>query len=178
MSNQAAANWSIDTSHSQVGFTVRHMVFAKVRGEFKQWSAEAEIGESVTDSKVKAEIDTASIFTNEEKRDGHLRSADFFDAEHHPKMTFVSKRVEKSGDGLKVTGDLTIRGTTHEVVLDVEETGRGKDPWGQDRVGFAAKTTIDRTRWGLTWNAALEAGGVLVSEKVEILVEVQAVKKG
>ena len=171
------ATWAIDTSHSQVGFTVRHMVFAKVRGEFKQWSAELELGDDLSASKVNVEIETASIFTNEEKRDGHLRSADFFDSEKFPKMTFVSKRVEKSGGDLRLVGDLTIRGTTHEVTLEVEETGRGKDPWGQDRVGFAAKTTIDRTKWGLTWNAALEAGGVLVSEKVDISIAIQAVKK-
>jgi polyisoprenoid-binding protein YceI len=171
------ATWAIDTSHSHVAFTVRHMVFAKVRGEFKQWSAQLELGDDLTASKVDVEVDTASVFTNEEKRDAHLRSGDFFDAETFPKMTFVSKRVEKADGDLKVVGDLTIRGATHEVTLEVEETGRGKDPWGQDRVGFAAKTSIDRSKWGLTWNAALEAGGVLVSEKVEISIEIQAVKK-
>lgn len=171
------ATWVIDPSHSQVGFTVRHMMFAKVRGEFKQWSAELDLGDDLTASKVKVEIDTASVFTNEEKRDGHLRSGDFFDSEKFPKMTFVSKRIERNGSDLRVIGDLSIRGQAHEVALDVEETGRGKDPWGQDRIGFHAKTTIDRTKWGLTWNAALEAGGVLVSEKVDIAIEIQAVKK-
>lgn len=172
------ATWVIDTTHSQVGFTVRHMMFAKVRGEFRQWTAELELGDDLVASKVNVEIDTASIFTNEEKRDGHLRSGDFFDSEKFPKMTFASKRVDKSGGDLRLIGDLTIRGETHEVALEVEETGRGKDPWGQDRVGFAAKTTIDRTKWGLKWNAALEAGGVLVSEKVDITIEIQAIKKG
>jgi len=171
------ANWIIDTSHSQITFTVRHMVFAKVRGEFKKWTAELALGDDLTTSQVKVEIDASSIDTAEEKRDGHLRSADFFDVESHPKLSFVSKRVEKTGSGLRLVGDLTIRGTTQEIALEVEETGRGKDPWGQDRVGFAGKTTIDRTQFGLKWNAALEAGGVLVSEKVDIGIEVQAVHK-
>jgi polyisoprenoid-binding protein YceI len=172
------ATWEIDLSHSQINFTVRHMVFAKVHGSFKAWSAKLEIGDDLASSSVRAEIDVASIDTHEAKRDAHLRSGDFFDAEAHPKLTFQSKRVDKTGGGLKVIGDLTIRGTTKEVALDVEETGRGKDPWGQERVGFAGKTAIDRKDFGLTWNQALEAGGVLVGDKVEISIEVQAIKRG
>jgi len=148
-----------------------------VRGSFKSWRAELGLNEDVTTSNVRVEIDAASIDTSEEKRDAHLRSADFLDAENHPKLTFVSKRVDQAKDGLKLIGDLTMRGVTHEVALEVEEAGRGKDPWGQERVAFNAKTTVDRTQWGLKWNQALEAGGVLVSEKVEIAIDIEAVKK-
>jgi polyisoprenoid-binding protein YceI len=172
------AHWELDPSHSQVSFSVRHMMFAKVRGSFKTWRAELNLADDLAASKVSVEIDAASIDTGEEKRDAHLRSADFFDAENHPKLTFASKRVDQTKDGLKLIGDLTMRGVTKEVALDVEEAGRGKDPWGQDRVAFNAKTTVDRTQWGLKWNQALEAGGVLVSEKVEIAIDIQAVKKG
>jgi len=171
------AHWELDNAHSHITFTVRHMMFAKVRGSFNSWRAELGLGDDLSKSTVRVEIDAASIDTAEEKRDGHLRSADFFDAENHPKLTFVSKRVDQSKDGLKLFGDLTMRGVTKEVVLDVEEAGRGKDPWGQERVAFNAKTTVDRTQWGLKWNQALEAGGVLVSEKVEIAIDIQAVKK-
>jgi len=171
------AHWELDNAHSRITFTVRHMMFAKVRGSFNSWRAELGLGDDLSKSTVRVEIDAASIDTAEEKRDGHLRSADFFDAENHPKLTFVSKRVDQSKDGLKLFGDLTMRGVTKEVVLDVEEAGRGKDPWGQERVAFNAKTTVDRTQWGLKWNQALEAGGVLVSEKVEIAIDIQAVKK-
>ena len=172
------AHWELDSSHSHITFTVRHMMFAKVRGSFKAWRAELGLGDDLAASNVKVEIDVASIDTAEEKRDAHLRSADFFDAENHPKMTFVSNRVDQTKDGLKLIGDLTMRGVTREVALDVEEAGRGKDPWGQDRVAFNARATIDRTQWGLKWNQALEAGGVLVSEKVDIAIDIQAVKKG
>ena len=172
------AHWELDPSHSHVTFTVRHMMFAKVRGTFKAWRAELALGDDLAKSKVSVEIDAASIDTGEEKRDAHLRSADFFDTEKHPKLTFVSKRVDAGKDSLKLVGDLTMHGVTHEVALDVEEAGRGKDPWGQERVGFNAKTTVDRTQWGLKWNQALEAGGVLVSDKVEIAIDIQAVKRG
>lgn len=172
------AHWELDPAHSHVTFTVRHMMFAKVRGSFKSWRAELGLADDLAASKVRVEIDVASIDTGEPKRDAHLRSGDFFDAEQHPKLTFVSKRVDQTKDGLRLIGDLTMRGETHEVALDVEEAGRGKDPWGQERVAFNAKATVDRTKWGLKWNQALETGGVLVSEKVEIAVDIQAVKKG
>ncbi|HVJ90269.1 MAG TPA: YceI family protein [Labilithrix sp.] len=171
--------YSIDTSHSEIGFSVRHMVFAKVRGQFKTWNATLEYDAAApAKSVVTVEVDTASIDTREAQRDAHLRSADFFDSESHPKMTFKSTRVEPAGEGkYKLIGDLTIRGTTNEVTLDVEQTGAGKDPWGNDRLGFAARATINRSDWGLKWNQALEAGGVLVSDKVELEIEVQVVAK-
>lgn len=171
------ATYNVDTTHSEIGFTVRHMMFAKVRGQFKTWTA--KLGYDAANpakSTIEVEIDTASIDTREEKRDGHLRSADFFDAEKFPKMIFKSKKIDGSGGHYKVTGDLTIRDQTHEVVLDVEQTGSGKDPWGNDRLGFSAKGAISRGEWGLKWNQALEAGGVLVSDKVEIDVEAQVVQ--
>lgn len=171
------ATYNVDTTHSEIGFTVRHMMFAKVRGQFKTWTA--TLGYDAANpakSTIEVEIDTASIDTREAQRDGHLKSADF-DAEKFPKMVFKSKRIEGSGGHYKVTGDLTIRDQTHEVTLDVEQTGSGKDPWGNDRLGFSAKGAIGRGEWGLKWNQALEAGGVLVSDKVEIDVETQVVQK-
>jgi polyisoprenoid-binding protein YceI len=171
------ATHDIDIAHSEIGFTVRHMMFAKVRGQFKKWSAKLAYDVAdATKSKLEVDIDTASIDTREAQRDGHLRGPDFFDAEKFPKMTFKSKRIERTGAGrYKVVGDLTIRGVTAEAALDVEQTGSGKDPWGNERLGFSAKGSIERSKWGLTWNQVLEAGAVLVSDKVDIDVEVQVV---
>lgn len=168
---------TIDTTHSEISFAVRHMMFAKVRGHFKAWSAELTYdAASPARSKVTVDVDVASIDTREEKRDAHLRSADFFDAENHPTMRFVSTAVEPTGNGTyRLTGDLTIRGTTRPVTLAVEQTGAGKDPWGNDRLGFSVKGSIARSEWGLTWNQALEAGGVLVSDTIEIEVETQVI---
>ena len=170
--------YSIDTTHSEITFTVRHMMFAKVRGQFKAWSATlAYDAQDPTKSKVDVQIDTASIDTREAQRDAHLRSDDFFNAEKFPKMAFTNKRIESAGKGrYKVTGDLTIRDVTREVTLDVEQTGSGKDPWGNERLGFTAKAAILRSEWGLKWNQALEAGGVLVSDKVEIEVAAQVLQ--
>lgn len=173
------SSFDIDLTHSEIGFTVRHMMFAKVRGQFKSWSSSIGFdGQDPTKATIEVQVDTASIDTREDKRDGHLRSADFFDAEKFPKMIFKSKRIERAGDAeYKVVGDLTIRDVTREITLDVEQTGSGKDPWGNQRLGFSAKAAIQRSDWGLKWNQALEAGGVLVSEKVDIHVEVQLVEK-
>jgi polyisoprenoid-binding protein YceI len=171
------ATHDIDIAHSEIGFTVRHMMFAKVRGQFKKWNATLNFDAAdPTRSRVEVEIDTASVDTREAQRDAHLRSPDFFDAEKFPKMTFKSKRIVSAGPGrYEVVGDLTIRGATNEVKLDVEQTGSGKDPWGKVRLGFNAKGAISRSKWGLVWNQALEAGAVLVSDKVEIDVEAQVV---
>ncbi|WP_394827409.1 YceI family protein [Pendulispora albinea] len=171
------ATQSIDVAHSEIGFVVRHMVFSKVRGQFKKWSATLDYDAAdPTKSRVGVEIETASIDTREEDRDKHLRSADFLDTEKFPKMIFASKRIERAGkDRYKLVGDLTIHGATNEVTLDVEATGGGADPWGNQRAGFSAKTTILRSQWGLKWNQALEAGGVLVSDKVDVEVEVEVV---
>ncbi|RKH50129.1 YceI family protein [Corallococcus llansteffanensis] len=170
--------WNIDTTHTGIHFSVRHMVIAKVRGSFQQFSGTLTLDEEdLTAAAVSVRIDTASINTGVAQRDNHLRSPDFFDVEKFPAMTFQSTKVEKgSGKGLRVTGHLTIRDVTREVVLEAEALGVGKDPWGNLKAAFEAKTTIDRRDFGLTWNQALEAGGVLVGEKIEITLEVQAAR--
>jgi polyisoprenoid-binding protein YceI len=167
---------NIDTSHSGVHFVVRHMVVSKVRGVFGQFSGTIDYdADNVEQSKVAVEIDAASIDTREPKRDAHLRSADFFDVEQFPKLTFQSTGVKRTGsDTLAVTGDLTIHGVTRPVTLKVEELGGGKDPWGNERLVWSAKTDINRKDFGLNWNQVLEAGGVLVSEKIAIELEIQA----
>lgn len=173
------AGYSIDNTHSDVGFSVRHMVFAKVRGHFDKWTAKLSFdGTDATKSSVEVEIDADSIDTREEKRDGHLKSPDFLDTAKFPKITYKSKSVARSAEGhYKVTGALAIHGVTKDVVLDVEETGRGKDPWGNARVGFLAKASVNRADFGLTWNQALEAGGVLVGDKIEIEIDIEAVEQ-
>lgn len=170
--------WNIDSSHSGVHFTVRHMVIAKVRGAFQRFEGRVELDEkNIESSKVSVRIDATSIDTREEKRDAHLRSADFFDVAKYPELTFESTKIEKAGDDrYRVTGALTIHGITKEVVLDAESLGFGKDPWGNERAAFQAQVSINRKDFGLTWNQALEAGGVLVGDKVDINLDVQAVK--
>jgi len=166
--------WAIDPAHSEVQFKVKHLMISTVTGSFKQFGAEAELeGDDLTNAQVSFWADTASIFTNDEKRDAHLRSPDFFDSEQFPKLTFTSTRIEGSGSNWKVTGDLTIKGVTKPVTLDVEWSGQAKDPWGNTKAGLNLSGKIDRKEWGLTWNAALETGGVLVSDEVRILCEVQ-----
>jgi polyisoprenoid-binding protein YceI len=173
------AKYVIDASHSHASFSVRHMMISNVRGEFQTLQGNAEYdAEHPENTKVEVTIDVASINTREEKRDAHLRSADFFDAENHPTLTFRSTGAKLTGDGLTVTGDLTIRGTTRQVVLAVEEiTPESKDPWGNTRIGASAHTKIKRTDFGLNWNSALEAGGVLVGEEVKIQLEVELIKQ-
>jgi polyisoprenoid-binding protein YceI len=169
--------WNIDTAHSNVEFTARHLVVTKVRGHFGKWSGHIDIDPTdVTKSSAAATFEVDSIDTREAQRDGHLKSPDFLDAASHPTITFTSKKVEKDGSDLKVTGDLTIRGTTKEVTLAVESHGTNKDPWGNTKALFAAKAHINRKDFGVNFNAVLEAGGVLVSEKIEIEIEIQAAK--
>ncbi len=174
----ASVEWTIDTSHSSIGFTVRHMVFAKVRGTFDRW--QGTIGVDEKDPKnvgLEIHIETAGIDTHDEKRDAHLRSADFFDAENYPEIIFVSAWTENTGENdFRLAGSLTMRGVTREVILDAEFLGAAKDPWGRDRIAYAAKAVLDRTQWGLVWNAPLEAGGFLVSEMIELEFDVQAVR--
>jgi polyisoprenoid-binding protein YceI len=173
--------WQIDPAHSSVEFAVKHMMFTTVRGRFKDVKGTIEVDEQNPDrSVVDVEIGAASIDTGSPDRDAHLRSADFLDVEKHPTITFRSKRVEgamkKEGDAFRVSGDLTIRGTSMEVTLDAIYEGTGKDPWGGTRAGSQATAKIDRRDWGLKWNQALETGGVLVANEVRIEIEVQAVK--
>ncbi|MBT9554489.1 MAG: YceI family protein [Myxococcales bacterium] len=172
------STWNIDASHSGVHFTVRHMVFAKVRGRFTRFGG-AILGADgdLSAASVAVEIEADSIDTGVVDRDNHLKSPDFFDVAAFPKLSFQSTKVETLGDEkFRLHGQLTIRGTTRDVVLDGESGGVGKDPWGNQRIGFTAKTSVNRTDFGLKWNQMLEAGGVLVGEKVEIELEVQAVK--
>jgi polyisoprenoid-binding protein YceI len=170
-------SWTIDASHSSIHFIARHMVITKVRGAFKSFRGEIDLDEAdMTQSKVDVTIDATSIDTSEPKRDAHLKSADFFDVETFPTVTFRSRSIAKKGDAFEVTGDLTIHGVTKEVVLDARFEGSGKDPWGGQRVAFAAKASVRREDFGLAWNQVLEAGGVLVSSKIDIELEVQAVK--
>ena len=171
------ATWSIDAGHSAVHFGVRHMMFTKIRGRFTRWSGELRLDPSeLPSSRVEVTIDAGSIDTGDAQRDAHLKSADFLDVERFPEVTFRSTKVEDLGEGkLRVSGELTIRGVTRPVVLDTEYAGRVKDPWGNDRAGFAARAAIDRTDFGLRWNQTLETGGLLVGNKVEIELELEAV---
>jgi polyisoprenoid-binding protein YceI len=171
-------NWNLDTVHSGINFSVRHMVVSKVRGRFTKFTGNVELDESdLTRSVVEATIDASSIDTGTAQRDEHLRSADFFDIEHFPQIRFRSTGVAKvGGDRYRLTGELSIRDVSREITLDVEYGGRGKDPWGNERVGFTATGAFDRKDFGLKWNQVLETGGVLVSDRVEIELEVQAVK--
>ena len=170
--------WNFDTMHASIGFSVRHMMISKVHGRFTKWDGRFEFNEAdPASAKVDVHIDVASIDTHVEARDTHLRSPDFFDAEHFPEITFRSTKVEKTGNDYRLTGDLTIRGVTRPVVLDAEYAGSMTDPYGNTRAGFAARTTIDRRDFGLTWNMLLEAGGFAVADKIEIAIEFEAVKQ-
>jgi polyisoprenoid-binding protein YceI len=178
-STVTTTKWGIDASHSEVLFKVKHLMISTVTGSFKEFGADAELeGDDLTNASVRFWASTASIFTNDEKRDGHLRSADFFDSERFPKLTFTSTRIEGSGSQWKVTGDLTIKDITKPVMLDVEWSGMAKDPWGNTKAGLQLSGRIDRKQWGLNWNAALETGGLLVSDEVRIVCEVQLAVQG
>ncbi len=167
--------WTIDPSHSVVEFSVKHMMFATVKGRFTEVAGTISLDSAnVANSSVDVTIGAASIDTRDEKRDEHLRSADFFDVETFPTLTFKSTSVEAKGDDLKVTGDLTIHGVTKQVVLDSELNGQGVNPWGQQVISYSASTKINRKDYGLNWNTALESGGVLVSDEVKISIEIEA----
>ncbi|MBI2185852.1 MAG: YceI family protein, partial [Acidobacteria bacterium] len=168
--------WEIDSSHSGIHFSVRHLVIAKVRGQFGRWNGTvvapaADFGRASVD----VVIDATSIDTSVADRDAHLRSADFFDVERYPEIAFKSSQVVPNGsDRLRVLGQLTIKGTTRDVTLDVEVHGIAKDPWGNERAAFTARTTIDRRDFGLTWNQVLETGGVVVGDRIEVEIEIEA----
>jgi polyisoprenoid-binding protein YceI len=173
--------YQIDPAHTTAQFVVRHMMITNVRGAFRKITGKIVYDpEDVTQSSVEATIDTASIDTREEQRDAHLRSADFFNVAQFPAITFKSKSIKAAGDGeLRVTGELTMHGVTKEVVLEVEEpSAESKDPFGNIRVGVAAKTKIKRSDFGLSWNAALEAGGVLVGDDIKIELDLSMIKAG
>ena len=172
-----ATTWNIDPAHSNAQFSVRHMMISNVKGEFTKVSGQVLFDSNKPETlSVEASIDVSTINTREHDRDNHLKSPDFFHVEEYPTITFKSKRAEKSSDGLKLTGDLTIRGTTREVTLDVEgPTPPVKDPWGNTRVGASAATKINRKDFGLMWNMPIEAGGFMVGDEVKITVDVELI---
>ncbi len=177
----AVRTWNIDPTHSTIEFSTKHMMFTTVRGRFKEFSGQLHLDREAPDTSwAEVRVQAASLDTGAPDRDGHLRSADFFDAESHPEIVFRSTEsigaTPEEGTRFRVSGDLTIADTTEPVTLDVLFQGRGQDPWGKERVGFQASCEIDRRDWGLKWNQALETGGVLVANKVRIEVEVQAVE--
>jgi polyisoprenoid-binding protein YceI len=172
----AAGTYDLDQAHSSVDFVARHLMISKVRGRFATFTGTVDVAEVPEDSSVDVTIDASSIDTSQEQRDTHLRTADFLDVENHPHVTFKSTSVALDGaDHWNVTGNLTLRGTTRPVVLDVEFDGANATPWGTQAVAFSASTEIDREDWGLTYNQTLETGGVLVGKKVRIELSVEAV---
>lgn len=166
--------WTIDTAHTTVSFVARHMGLSKVRGRFTKFDGSIEGDPSdLTTARARFEVDLASVDSGNADRDAHLKSADFFDVEKNPTMTFVSKSITGSGDSFKVVGDLTIKGVTKEVELDYEHGGEGVDPYGNRKLGGTLTGTLKRSDWGLTWNVALEAGGWLVSDNIKIEIDLQ-----
>jgi polyisoprenoid-binding protein YceI len=174
-----ASNWTIDPSHSAIHFSVRHMVVSKTRGRFTKWGGQISFDPADFEkSTVEVNIDPSSIDTADAQRDGHLRSPDFFDVEKFPQAGFKSTKVQDlGGDKLRISGNLTVHGVTKPVVLEAIYEGAGKDPWGGERAGFSATTSLDRREFGLQWNKALETGGVLVGDKIELTLEVEAIKQ-
>ncbi|GAA0195644.1 MULTISPECIES: YceI family protein [Micrococcaceae] len=162
--------WNLDAAHSEVSFVVRHAGISRVRGNFTDFDATLTVGDSLADSAVEATIQVASVSTKDANRDAHLKGEDFFDAENFPVMSFRSLRAE-GGDDFTLIGEMTIKGVTKEVELEAEFGGQTVDPFGMTRAGFSATTTISRKEFGITWNAALEAGGMLVSDKVKIEID-------
>lgn len=175
----AKTKWVLDPTHSEIVFKVKHLMITNVKGEFRKFNAEIESeGTDFANASIKATIDASSIYTNEDNRDGHLKSAEFFDVENYKELAFVGTSFKRKGeDEYELIGKLTIKGVTKDVTFTVEFGGVTKDPWGNEKAGFSLNGKINRTDFGLNWNAALEAGGVLVSEEVKINAEVQFVKK-
>ena len=173
-----AGTYTLDPAHTTIGFVARHAMITKVRGNFNEFEGTLTVGENITDSAATATVKTASIDTNNADRDAHVKNEDFFDVEKFPEMTFTATKfdVNEAGEGT-VTGDLTIKDTTKSVDFKVEETGVAKDPFGNTRLGFEAKTSINRTDFGIDFNAPLKTGGVLVSEEIKIELEVSAIKE-
>jgi polyisoprenoid-binding protein YceI len=170
-------DYAVDASHSRLGFSARHAMVTTVRGDFTDFDGTAHVdAENPTASTVALTIRAASVSTGTADRDGHLVSGDFFDVENHPEITFTSTDVERDGTEWAITGDLIIKGVTKSVTIPFEETGTAVDPFGNTRVGFEGATTINRKDWDLTWNAALETGGVLVSEKIKLEFDISAIK--
>jgi polyisoprenoid-binding protein YceI len=176
MTRIQSGTYTIDPAHTSVEFGVRHLMISTVKGRFADVKGTVELPES-GEPRLDVEIGTASIDTRNEQRDGHLRSGDFFDTDTYPTLRFVSTRAERSDDGWKVTGDLTIKDVTKPVVLTVTEEGAGSDPWGNQRAAYSAKGKFNRSEFGLNWNAALETGGVMVSDEVKLSIDTELVKQ-
>jgi polyisoprenoid-binding protein YceI len=174
----AAGTYEIDPAHSTVEFVARHLMISKVRGSFDKFSGQIHIAEDPLQSSAEVTIDASSVNTRDPQRDGHLRSPDFLDVENHPTLEFRSTKLDPTGDEWRLEGELTVRGVTRPVTLQVSHEGAAVDPWGNQRLGFTAHTEVDREQWGLTWNQTLETGGVLVSKKIAIDLNVEAVKEG
>lgn len=175
--NDFAGSYTIDPAHSEIGFTARHAMVTKVRGSFTDFTGSATTEEGLGNASISVEIQAGSLDTRNADRDGHVKSADFFDVETYPTITFTSTGVEAEGDDhLLVTGDLTIKDATKSVTVDFEFDGEVTDPWGNSRVGFEGSTEINRSDFGLTWNAPLKSDGVLVSEKIKLNFDVSATK--
>lgn len=175
----ANTNWKVDPAHSSLDFSIKHMMVSKTKGTFHEFEANVEADPAdLTTANIEFNVDLSSIDTRNKDRDNHLLSGDFFDVENHPKMTFKSTKIEKTGEGeYDVTGDLTLHGTTRPETFSVTFEGQGKDPWGNEVAGFSGKGKIKRSDFGLTYNAALETGGVLVGDDVNITIEVEAAKQ-
>jgi len=174
----AAGTWDIDTAHTNLGFSARHAMVAKVRGHFAEYSGTFTIdGENIANSKAELTIQAASILTGQADRDGHLKSPDFLDVEKFPTITFASTAVAEKGDQVVITGDLTIHGVTKSVDITYDFLGVSQDPWGNSKVGFEGATKISRKDFGLTWNAALETGGVLVGDDIKLNLDVEGTKQ-
>lgn len=173
------STWTIDPTHSEIGFKVKHMMFTNVSGKFNQFEATIENqDEAFETSKINFSTDVNSVDTSNTDRDNHLKSADFFDADNFPKLTFTSTEIQKITDGeYKISGDLTIKDVTKNVTFETEYSGFMKDPWGNTKIGLSLNGKINRKDFGLTWNAALETGGVLVGEDIKLIAEVQFVKQ-
>ncbi|WP_427383266.1 YceI family protein [Janibacter sp. G56] len=173
-----SGNYVIDPTHTYIGFSARHAMVTTVRGKFEDFAGTAVIDTATpANSSVNLTIKAASVTTGQEQRDGHLKTPDFFDVANYEDITFVSTKVERDGDEWDITGDLTINGNTQSVTIPFEQTGSAKDPYGNLRVGFEGETSIKRTDWGLNFNAALETGGVLVSDKVKLSFDVSAIRQ-
>jgi|SRR5579859_5854395 len=174
----STTNWDIDVVHSGIHFAIRHMVVSKVRGSFTKFAGTIRLDEEeMARSNIDVIVDVGSIDTQVSGRDAHLRSPDFFDTETFPEMRFRSKRIEKLDEArMRVVGDLMIRGVTRETALDVEYGGRVRDPWGSERLGFLARTSIDRRDFGLVWNQALDAGAIVLGDRVDIEIDIEAVR--
>ena len=177
VAEKTITKWAVDPAHSEMTFKVKHLMISNVKGEFKNFEVEM-IGKDFSNARLNAKVDATSIWTNNEDRDNHLKSADFFDAENYPELKFEGTSLEKnSEDTYTLTGNLTIKEVTKEVKLDVEFGGFMTDPYGNEKAGFSVNGAINRKDWGLNWNAALEAGGVMVSEQVKINAEIQLIKQ-